>query len=174
MFVRELETERLFLKNISVKDRAFIFSEFSNDTVNRYLFDEEPLTDIHGADEIIRFYTQPEPRIQHRWVFIRRHDGVKLGTCGIHCWDKMRECCDIGYELLPEFWGKGYMSEAMREILTFVRNDMKIKHVNACIYPGNNESIRLAEKFGFVFAGQMKDEIFRGERYPHKIFKLDF
>lgn len=68
MLFKNLETERLYLKNIDISDRDFIYSQFSDDIVNRYLFDAEPLTDIEGADEIIAFYIQPEPRFQHRWI----------------------------------------------------------------------------------------------------------
>ena len=38
MFFKELETDRLFLKNISSDDREFIFTVFSNDDVKKYLF----------------------------------------------------------------------------------------------------------------------------------------
>jgi ribosomal-protein-alanine N-acetyltransferase len=170
MFFKELETDRLFLKNISSDDRDFMFTIFSNDTINRYLFDEEPLTDIQDADEIINFYTQPEPRIQHRWVIVRKTDNSKLGTCGFHAWDKSNAYCEIGYELYPDYWGNGYMSEAMGKILEFARFEMKVKNINACIYIDNDNSIKLAEKFGFVFKGQMKDYNFRGQKYSHKIY----
>jgi ribosomal-protein-alanine N-acetyltransferase len=39
MFYRELETDRLFLKNISIEDIEFIFSQFSNSEVTKYLYD---------------------------------------------------------------------------------------------------------------------------------------
>lgn len=84
MFYQDLETNRLQLKNISTDDRDFIFSQFSDEVVTRYLFDEEPLTDITGADAIIGDYLLPEPRSCHRWVIARKSDGRKLGTCGFH------------------------------------------------------------------------------------------
>ena len=174
MFFRELETDRLLLKNISPDDRDFIYRQFSNDEINRYLFDAEPLVDINGADEIIGFYMQPEPRLRHRWILVKKIDGVKMGTCGFHCWDKSIGCCDVGYDLFPDFWGKGYMSEAMRAILAFAGNDMKIRQINACVYVDNIKSIQLVEKLGFIFHGQMKDETFRGRNYPHRILTLDF
>jgi ribosomal-protein-alanine N-acetyltransferase len=174
MFFQEMETGRLFLKNISTNDREFIYQMFSNVNVNRYLFDAEPVTDINGADEIIDFFTAPEPRTQHRWILVRKMDGLKLGTCGFHCWDKVDGCCDIGYDLFPDYWGNGYMNEALNKILEFARTDMNIKMIHACVYPDNHASVRLAEKNGFKFQGKMKDEVFRGERYPHKIFSLDF
>jgi len=166
----ELETDRLMLKNISSEDRHFVLQQFSNNEVNRYLFDAEPTTDLLSADEIVAFYNQPEPRNQHRWIIIRKKDGVKIGTCGFHCWDKSNGRCDIGYDLHPDFWGNGYMSEAMKVILNFAENKMDIKQINACIYTENHKSIRLIEKHGFVHHGQMKDEVFRGEKYAHKVF----
>lgn len=80
MFCKELETDRLMLKNISSEDRIFIFNQFSNDKINRYLFDAEPLVNLQGADEIINFYIQPEPRSQHHWILVKKDDGVKIGT----------------------------------------------------------------------------------------------
>jgi ribosomal-protein-alanine N-acetyltransferase len=172
MFFKKLETDKLYLKNISSDHRDFIFTVFSNDTINRYLFDEEPLTDIQGADEIINFYTQPEPRMQHRWIIVRKTDNSKLSACGFHAWDKSKGYCEVGYDLLPDYWGNGYMSEVMEKILEFATLDMKVKNISVCIYTDNDNdnSIKLAEKFGFVFKGQMKDYGFRGQKYPYKYF----
>jgi Acetyltransferases, including N-acetylases of ribosomal proteins len=172
MFFNELETDRLFLKNISMYDREFILEQFSNIEVNRYLFDAEPLIDILGADEIIDFYVQPKPRAQHRWILVRKSDGTKIGTCGFHCWDKLNGCCDIGYDLYPDYWGKGYMGEALRAICAFARSNMKLRSINAGISVNNEKSIKLAEKLGFTFNGSIKNGNFRGEAYPHKIFVL--
>ena len=66
----DLETERLLLKSIALDDKGFILSQFSNDTINRYLFDAEPMTSLDDATELINFYMQPEPRLQHRWVIV--------------------------------------------------------------------------------------------------------
>ncbi len=173
MFFKELETDRLFLKNISMHDREFILEQFSNNEVNRYLFDAEPIADILGADEIINFYIQSEPRAQHRWILVRKSDGTKIGTCGFHCWNKSKGFCDIGYDLYPDYWGKGYMVEALKAICAFARNDMKVRDINACIFIENDKSIMLAEKLGFTFNGLIKDEIFRDEKYPHKILTLN-
>lgn len=173
MFFRELETDRILLKNISYEDKSFIFEQFSNDTVNRYLFDAEPLNDIQEAEEIISFYTQPEPRAQHRWILVNKDNGTKLGTCGFHCWDPAEGCCDVGYDLKPEFWGKGYMQEAMKAILAFAQKDMKVRQIKACIYEENDNSIKLAERMGFIFTGITENVSFRDKNYLHKILILD-
>ena len=173
LLFKELETERLLLKNISFDDRDFIFEQFSNASINNYLYDAEPLLDIQGADEIIDFYLQPVPRAQHRWMLITK-EGTKIGTCGFHCWNPSEGNCDIGYDLNPDFGGKGYMNEAIKTILRFGQTDMKLKKVKACIYPENEKSIKLVEKVGFKYQGETESVVFRGKAYLHKIYSLEF
>lgn len=43
MLFHQIETLRLLLKDISYEDRDFILNQLSNDSVNRFLFDAEPL-----------------------------------------------------------------------------------------------------------------------------------
>lgn len=171
MLFKNIETERLLLKNISIDDREFIFSQFSNDKVNQYLFDAEPLTEPQEADEIIAFYLQAEPRLQHRWVLIRKSDERKMGTCGFHCWNRSEGTVEVGYDLQEEFWGKGYMREAMKAILKFAGDEMKVKEIIACIYMENQRSIHLAEKLGFTVSGS-RYELFRGQEYLHHQYSL--
>lgn len=171
MLFCDLKTSRLLLKNISEDDRDFIFSQFSDDTVTKYLFDAEPLVDMEGADEIIDSYLQPEPRGHHRWVIIRSSDGEKIGTCGFHCWDTQECKIDVGYDMKEKYWGNGYMQEAMKEILLFARDKMLIKEVRACIYVENQRSIHLVEKNGFVLSDSYCEK-FRGKEYLHNIYSL--
>ncbi len=174
MFFHEIETDRLLLKNISYEDREFILNQFSNDNINRYLFDAEPLKTLTEADELINYYLQPEPRAQHRWILTLKSDSTKIGTCGFHCWDTVIDCVDVGYDLQPEYQGQGFMSEALCAILDFAKNEMKVSRVNAHIYIDNIESIRLAERFGFTFHGETEICLFRNQQYLHNIYSLDW
>lgn len=168
---RPLETERLILKNIERDDREFILNMFSDEAVNKYLFDAEPLQNLEEADEIIDFYLQPEPRNQHRWIIIRKVDDLKIGTCGFHCWDTNQSKVEIGYDLKKAFHGNGFMSESLKELIEFASNEMKVKTINACIYTENVKSIKLVQKFGFIMTGT-KNETFKGEQYLHQIYSL--
>ncbi|HOP11400.1 MAG TPA: GNAT family N-acetyltransferase [Oscillospiraceae bacterium] len=171
-FFSPIETKRLMLKNISADDRAFILKQFSDDSVNRYLYDTEPFSNLEEADELIDYFTQPEPRTLHRWILVLKDGGEKIGTCGFHNWDRRNQRAEIGYDLQPDFWGKGYMSEALEAILVFARDRMKLKRIDAHIYPENLGSVRLAERHGFRFCGETKVYVFRGKEYLHRIYTL--
>ena len=168
---RELETKRLRLKNIGYDDTEFIYKEFSTDEVNAYLYDAEPFNSPDEAKELIDFYTEEEPRCQHRWIIILKDSGEKIGTCGFHCLDRENNSAEIGYDLQPKHWRNGYMSEALEEAIKFAQNEMKLKSLVAHIFTDNIPSIKTAEKLGFYKTDETYYEEFRGEKYLHYIYR---
>lgn len=174
MFFTELETERLLLKIIDEDDAEFILRQFSNDDVNRWLFDAEPYTCIEDAEDIIRYYNEEEPRNQNRWIMIRKDDGEKVGTCGFHCWNRDLRTCELGYDLYPTYVKNGYMSEALSAILRFASDEMKVKTIEAHIADGNMDSVKTALRQGFTDSKRTYMEIFRGKEYLHHIYVRNF
>lgn len=172
MFFRELETNRLVLKNIGRSDCEFMLRQFSNDKVNRFLFDAEPFSSIEEAEELIAMYLKEESQGPHRWIITRKDDGERVGTCGFHCWDREAGSCHIGYDLYPEFWKQGYMAEALAAILEFGKNEMLLKRIEAHISTENVDSIKSAERQGFVDSKVRYMGRFRGKEYLHAIYVL--
>lgn len=169
----DIETDRLLLKSISAEDRDFIFVQFSDEAVTRYLYDEEPLTNMEGADEIIDSYLKSGSISLSRWILIRKSDNKKMGTCGFHCWNPKENCIDIGYDLQKEFWGNGYMQEALKAVIKLVIQELKVKQINAHIYYENDKSAKLAERLGFKYSGKEYNCSFRGKEYLHRIYSLE-
>ena len=58
---------------------------------------------------------------------------------------------EIGYALLPEFWGKGYASEITRRLIDYARELGNIRELIGVVDPENQPSIRILTKHGFVF-----------------------
>lgn len=169
-----LETERLFLKIIEMEDADFILKQFSNDDINRYLFDAEPLTTIEEAKDLIRFYIAEEPRNRNRWILIEKETGERMGTCGFHRWNRKHGTCEMGYDLFPLHRKNGYMHEALKEILHFAANKMHIQRIETHIAEGNTDSIKTSVKLGFIDTKQVYTEVFREKDYLHKIYALNF
>jgi len=171
VFFTELETDRLFLRNICSCDREFIYSEFTDDFINKYLFDAEPMKSINEADELIEFYTVQEPSNRHRWVIELKQNGEKIGTCGYHCWNIKEGKVEIGYELVEKYNGYGYMNEAIIKVVEFARINMRVKEIKACIYYKNEKSKRIVTGNGFEYGGiEMVKR--KGIEYKHEIYRL--
>ena len=170
MFI-DIETKRLILKCIDQSDRDFIFEEYQNDFITKYQYDEESMTSISQADELIDFYTMVEPRKQNRWVLIDKTTNTKLGTCGYHLWNPDNKEVEIGFELMEQYNGKGYMLEAIEAIIEFARREMEVERINAIAYIQNKSCIKLLERLGFIKVSEEETE-FRGQIYLHNIYGL--
>lgn len=67
-------------------------------------------------------------------------------------------CVEIGYGLLPEYWGKGYATEAVRALTAWASCQPGVTRIEAETEPDNTASQRVLEKAGFVPTGTMGAE----------------
>jgi hypothetical protein len=63
---------------------------------------------------------------------------------------------DIGWCILEAYMSKGYATEAAREFLRYLREDFGLQEI--MVWPGstNRESLRVAQKLGFVEGGNVR------------------
>lgn len=169
----DLETERLYLKAIHTAHLDFIFKHFSDASVNQFLYDEEPVSSIDEAKEIIDFYMNPDVKGANRWVIVRKDNGLPIGTCGFHCWERKNMLVEIGYDLGKEHWGYGYMTEALTAAINCSIEYMDINRIQAFVSVDNKKSCRVLERLGFKKEGIIRDKhFFRGNFYDHFCFSL--
>lgn len=65
----------------------------------------------------------------------------------------------IGYDIFPDFWRRGYATEACRELMRFVDEEYGVTSVIAVVDTENVASIRLLGRLGFtcVWSGPSED-----------------
>ena len=144
-----LSTKRLFLRELRLDDAEEIFRLRSNKEVND-LIDRPSAKTIDDAIEFIRKIQAIA--VNHgviMWVITLIGDAKLIGTILYwHIeWEKNK--AEIGYELLPEYQGKGIMTEALEKVVEFGFEQLKFKIINADPNKKNDKSIRLLEKLGF-------------------------
>ena len=65
----------------------------------------------------------------------------------------------------PEYWGKGYGTEAMQLALRYAFTELNLHRVTLYVFDYNTRAIRSYEKAGFQFEGRIKGLIVRdGQR----------
>ncbi len=81
--------------------------------------------------------------------------------------------CYLSYKLDKDFWGKGYMSEAIEEIIRFAFKDLDLYRIEAAVMPKNTKSIAVMNRFNFVQEGYSKGYLeINGKREDHLRFAL--
>jgi len=75
--------------------------------------------------------------------------------------DVYRKDAEIGYMLLTEYWSRGIMTEAVREICETAFSELDIIRITGLVYAPNKPSARVLEKNGFVPEGIMKNAVYK-------------
>ena len=107
-----------------------------------------------------------------------KENGLIMGLIGIHHWDKANQKAEIGYWLGKEFWNKGYVTEAMAEVLAFGFEVLNLNKMFANFFPHNPASGRVMEKSGMRQEAILKQEIYKNGKFldfvRYSILKEDF
>lgn len=156
-----IETPILILKELKLTDAPALFSTFSLDQVTRY-YDLDSFKQLDQAEELInRWGERYNQRKGIRWgVTLKSNPKLVIGTCGIHNWQKEHGKAELGYELHPEYWGKGIMQEALSYILEYCFYTIQLNRLEAFYDPAKKASALSLKKQGFVVEGYLRDAFF--------------
>ena len=86
-------------------------------------------------------------------------DGL-IGYVGFWKWVREHFRAEVGFALLPAYWCKGIMYEALDAIIKFGFEKMNLHRIEADVNPGNIPSIKLLEKLNFKQEAYYKENIF--------------
>lgn len=141
-----LETERLILREWCVDDFEEFAAMMADPAVMQFLAgDGKPLprwvawramTDMAGHWTLRGF---------GMFAAIERSTGALVGRVGPWQPEGWPEI-EIGWTLRPQYWGRGYATEAARRCIDYVFGDLGRPHVISLISPENERSIRVAER----------------------------
>ncbi len=153
---RELLSERLSLQPVRDEDISLIYQGLSDQRVVKYYgvsFDSLEKTKIQ-----MEWYRNLESEGTGIWWTVRtRSNGTFIGAGGFNNLVKEHRKAEIGFWLLPEFWGKGYMSEAFRKICHFGFEDLGLHRIEGWVESNNAACIKALIKCGFTLEGTMRE-----------------
>jgi len=94
------------------------------------------------------------------WGITLRNENTLIGT--ICLWNISEEHfrADIGFELSPDFQGRGMMQEAMTLVLDYGFKIMKLHTIEANVNPNNLPSIKLLERNNFIREAYFKENFY--------------
>lgn len=163
-----LTTERLILRRLSLEDEKEIYTIRSDERVNKYL-DRQSCTSL---DEALKFINKINAGIlNNEWIYwvVSFKDNQKLiGTICLWNISDDSSKADIGFELLPEYQGKGIMQEAAKAVIEYGFNIMGLKRIEGEVAPGNTKSINLMRKFNFT----LKENSINEEKPKAVVYEL--
>ncbi|WP_300040790.1 GNAT family N-acetyltransferase [Methanospirillum sp.] len=65
---------------------------------------------------------------------------------------------ELGYSVLDEFQCQGYATEAVKIMISWAENDLRVGFIKACTFPELTGSIKVLERTGFSYVGEGDEE----------------
>jgi RimJ/RimL family protein N-acetyltransferase len=145
-----------------------LVEQANNINIACYMTDGFPHPYTREAGErFINFATKDDP--VH--IFAIEVEGKPVGGIGIHPQtDVMRKNAELGYWLGESYWGRGIITEAIREIVKFAFSTYDIDRIYARPFGNNPASARVLEKAGFHFETRFEKTIFKNGEYLDELY----
>ena len=168
-----LETERLILRRVDNNDYKEVLSLRSNPETMKYI--PRPL--LKNDDDALAHILMIETKIQNNeginWAITIKGDPKLIGVIGHYRIQLENYRAEIGYMILPEFNGQGIVTEAVKEVVKYGFEIMKLHSIEAVIDPDNVASANVLKKNGFVKEAHLKEnEFHEGRFYDSVIYSI--
>jgi RimJ/RimL family protein N-acetyltransferase len=149
--MKVLETDRLVLRHLSAADAGFMLGLLNEPSWLRFIGDRGVRTLEDARSYILKGPVDMYGRLGFGLYLTELKDeDVPIGICGLVKRDFLADV-DIGFALLPGFWGQGYAYEAASAVMEYGKGALGLKRIAAITNPENHSSIRLLEKLGLKF-----------------------
>ena len=160
-----LETERLLLRKCEIDDYKDSFKYCCSDPELARL----QAFDAHENDQVTkRSFTEKANRYLvdpsfYEWAIVRKEDNQFMGEIALVHYNAEDNCIETGYHLGKAFRGKGYMQEALSEILRFAFENLNLDQVYALILNDNYSSQKVVKSNNLEYSGIIEDFTDEGE-----------
>jgi [ribosomal protein S5]-alanine N-acetyltransferase len=158
-------TERLRLRPFRGSDLKVLHALYG-DADNLRFWGVSPSPNLTATGRMLRWHLPFRPRDYVLWALEDKKSRKVVGMINYHRRELREKRVDVGWLLLPQHQGKGYMAEAGRALLRHLFDDLRVHKVEAFIRPENEPSAALARRLGFrLEGGPIRDRWFVSGRW---------
>ncbi len=168
-----IETERLVLRRVTEEDADDLFVLRSDERMMQYI-DRPRAKSIEDAKKLIDVF---EDFLQKgegiNWGISLKENSRLLGTICLFKFQPENYRAEIGYLLHADFHRQGIMNEAMKPVIDYGFNTLKLHSIEANVNPSNLASIKILEKNNFIREAYFRENYFyNGEFLDSAIYSL--
>ena len=160
-----LETPRLILRKLTMRDAADIYRYSRSRDVARYVLWEahHSIGDSRAyLRYMLRRYRNREPA---SWGIEYRETGEVIGTIGFMWIQRDNSAAEVGYSLSKDYWNRGLMTEALSAVIAHGFGPMNLNRIEAQHETGNPASGAVMRKCGMTHEGTLRQRLYNKGKY---------
>lgn len=170
MGTKQIQTDRLTLRKLRPEDADSLYTLIGSNSICEQFTGFNPYRTPEMANDFVgeaianydddRFYS---------WVI--ELDGQFCGTIAAYDYNADEDSIELGYTIVPEFWRRGYASEAADAVCKYVLDCEGISKIIAWVASDNIGSVRVLEKAGMKLVRLEQEEI-NGEMMSKSYYEM--
>jgi ribosomal-protein-alanine N-acetyltransferase len=142
----KLETERLILRDLETDDLKLFYDMSIEEKITNY---QKWFLGRNGYKQWVEDsidHNKRIPRFAYNLAIVLKNNGKAIGWIGWGTDDLEKREYNFGYSLLPEYWGKGFMTEALKCGVGYMFNKLNASIISGDCVNDNIGSARVMEK----------------------------
>ena len=168
-----LETDRLLLRRVDKNDANEILAIRSDPENMKYI--PRPL--VTTIEEALEHIAMIDAKIENNeginWAITLKGNPMLIGVIGHYRIKPEHYRAEIGYMLHPDYHRRGIASEAIKAVVDYGFNEMKLHSIEGVIAPENLASGKVLEKNGFVKEAHFREnEYYNGKFLDAVIYSI--
>jgi RimJ/RimL family protein N-acetyltransferase len=165
-----LEGERFRLRTLVRADAETVNKYASRPAIARYTLIPRPYPRNGARDFIRKCHNEARNGTGMTLAIELKTTGEIIGLVALGQINKQSKKAELGYWLAEEYWGKGYMSEAVRLLVKYGFRKIKLVRIYARVMHPNVASAKLLERVGFTYEGRMRKMVFKNGRWLDELW----
>ena len=153
----EVIGERIFLRDFRESDFPF-YNELEHN-MNTYKYESNIPSDEQIKDKFLSILSDLDsgPRTKYSFLVCQKFDSTPVGKVTIKLnWSEIREW-EIGWALYPDYWKRGYATEAVKLLIDFAFKNLDAHRIVAYCNAENELSEKIMIRSGMVREGILRE-----------------
>jgi len=155
------ETDRLILRRLQAGDAPHIAELAGDYEVSKMTLN---IPHPYPPDDAIQFINSSieawEKGERFAFAMVQKDTDTFMGVIGLRP-NQQHFRAEVGYWIGVPYWGQGYTTEALRRLLQFGFETLKLNRIQASYRTDNPASGRVMEKVGMQYEGTFRQMMFR-------------
>lgn len=152
---KTLNTEKLILRPFKLSDAPAMFDNWAGHPSNVTYLTWPAHESLEVTEKVIQEWVN---NYQHPWYYnwaiaVKDEPDTVIGSISMVKFSHDINACEIGYVLSKKFWGQGYMTQALKEVIRFLFEEADVNRIFATYDSRNKASGKVMEKAGMFYEG---------------------
>ncbi|MBR5224092.1 MAG: GNAT family N-acetyltransferase [Clostridia bacterium] len=154
---KEIETERLMLRQFNKDDAEAMFKNWESDSKVTEFLRWPTATDIGEAEQVLNEWVQGyENPDFYQWAIVSKEIGEPIGSISVVSKNENLDIVHIGYCIGSKWWHQGFATEAFKAIIPFLFEEVGANRIESQHDPNNPNSGMVMQKCGLRYEGTLR------------------